>query len=194
MSGNKRIHFFLNCPFRDLICDMSLVKRLMSALCIVIELKHDYSNWFQSNLIKSTWCFSTWYFYPYNVAIKTYKLKKKALKQKTGSPKFPKSTFIVISIKCCLVCYAAPCPGDKHKAVNSWSVSGHRHPENESSKNCWEELSLFPSDVQSAHFLCVFQNDSGAFETCASAAKSREVFHRWMGLSSCSHQFWQLNY
>lgn len=63
---------------------------------------------------------------------------------------------------------AAPCPGDKHKAVNSWSVSGHRHPENESSKNCREELSLFPSDVQSGNFLWIFQNDSGAFETRAS--------------------------
>lgn len=85
------------------------------------------------------------------------------------------------------VCCAAPCPGDKHKAVNSWSVSGHRHPENESSKNRREELSLFPSDVQSGNFLCVFQNDSGAFETCVSAAKSRGAFHRGTGLSSRSH-------
>lgn len=43
--------------------------------------------------------------------------------------------------------------------VNSWSVSSHRHAENETLKNCREALSLFPSHVQSRNVLRIFQND-----------------------------------
>lgn len=50
---------------------------------------------------------------------------------------------------------AALWPADKHEAVRSWSASGRRHPENESSENCrGEELSLFPPGVRSGNFLC----------------------------------------
>ena len=74
---------------------------------------------------------------------------------------------------------ASPCPGDRQKAVILWLASGRRHAENETLKNCRVALSLFPRDVHSGSFLCIYQSDrqaNVAFKSCASrTGENKEV-------------------
>lgn len=129
---------------------------LISTICVVIEFKHDYYKWCLLYLIQSNEIYYYFFFCPYAVS-KKLEMKEKLIKRKgetwnvqiswiqCHSPAGSKTKPSCVSV----VWSAAPCPGDKHKAVNSWSASGHRHPENDSLKNCREELSLFPCDVRS---------------------------------------------